>query len=154
LPSIPLLETLERTLGATRILGAPYKATRTPFRVEGGRVFFDRLRLESEQVAIDLGGWTSFEGPLDLRLAVRAPRPGMAIKGVPGSVLDALTDEEGWVSVPFDVKGTSEAPRVRPDVNALLRQARRAGSRTLIEKGAGVVKGLWRDRRLQRPPNN
>lgn len=142
LPSTPLLRGLERALGA-HIVGSRYKATEAPFRMERGRVIFEGLRLEAEQVGLDAGGWASLEGPLEIGLAVRTPREGLKIQGVSDDVLDALTDEQGWVRVPFKVAGTQQSPRVWPDATALLEQAGRGGVKGLAQKAAGGLKGLF-----------
>ena len=76
LPATPLLKAVERVLGRTRLVGARYEATEAPFRVEGGRVLLDRLRVRSEQVGLDVAGWASFAGPLELTLGIRTPRAG------------------------------------------------------------------------------
>lgn len=142
LPATPLLRALERTLGRTRLVGARYEATEAPFRVEGGRVLLDDLRLRTEQVGLDVAGWASLDGPLHLRLSIHTPRAGLVVEGVAKGALDLMTDVQGQVVLPLEVTGTQQQPRVRPDASALAAQARRGGARTLLEKAGRGLGGL------------
>jgi AsmA-like protein len=142
LPSTPLLVAIERALGRTGLSGVRYKASETPFRVEHGRVIVDRFRLDSDAVGLEASGWSSLEGPLELSVAVRTPRPEVRIPELPPAVLDALVDQEGWVRIPMRVTGTRVAPRVSPDVAALLADARREGGKALANRAAEKLKGL------------
>jgi hypothetical protein len=144
LPSTPFLAAVEQVLGRTGLSGARYKASETPFRVERGRIIVDRLRLDSDAIGLEASGWTSVEGPLELSVAVRIPRPQVRIGEVPPAVLDALTDPEGWVRIPLRVTGTRVAPRVSPDVAALLADARREGGKALATQAVEKLKGLLR----------
>jgi hypothetical protein len=142
LPSTPLLVAIERALGRTGLSGVHYQASETPFRVEHGRVIVDRFRLDSDAVGLEASGWSSLEGPLELSVAVRTPRPEVRIPELPPAVLDALVDQEGWVRIPLRVTGTRVAPRVSPDVAALLADARREGGKALANRAAEKLKGL------------
>jgi uncharacterized protein involved in outer membrane biogenesis len=141
LPAAPVLQAVEQVLGRTRVVGARYRATEAPFRIERGRVILDRFELQTDLVGMEAAGWASLLGPLELSLTVHAPRQDLSVGGVAATTLDFLTDEQGRVVVPLKVTGTPEAPKVAPDMAALGAQARRAGARTLIEKG---LSGLFR----------
>ena len=142
LPTTPLLAAIERALGRTGLSGGRYKASETPFRIEHGRVIVDRFRLDSDAVGLEASGWSSLEGPLELSVAVRTPRPEVRIPELPPAVLDALVDAEGWVRIPLRVTGTRAAPRVSPDVAALLADARHEGAKALANRAAEKLKGL------------
>lgn len=144
LPGSPVLTGLERALGRTRLVGASYRASETPFRIEGGRVSFQGLRLDTDGVGLDVGGWTSLEGPFELKVAIRAPRSQVHIAEVPAAALDALTDIDGDVRIPFRVTGTREAPRIVPDAAALLAQARQGGLRALTGQARDRLQELFR----------
>ena len=140
LPSTPLLAAIERALGRTGLSGVRYKASETPFRIEHGRVIVDRFRLDSDAVGLEASGWSSLEGPLELSVAVRTPRPEVRIPELPPAVLDALVDQEGWVRIPLRVTGTRGAPHVSPDVAALLADARHEGGKALATRAAEKLK--------------
>jgi hypothetical protein len=147
LPSAPVLAAIETLLGRTRLVGARYRATETPFRIERGRVLFQGFRLEADQVGLEAGGVISLEGPLDVGVAVRTPRQGLSLGGVSADLLDALTDEAGFVRLPLRVSGTQQKPRVSPDLGALASQAKQGGARVLAKKAGEKLKGwLSRDK--------
>lgn len=135
LPSSPALAGVEKALGrGTSLVGAPYQATDAPFHIENNRLTLEGFVLETPQAALDLKGTVDLDGPLALNLVLRTPREGLVINEVPPQVLDALTDDEGWVSVPLRITGTQEEPRVLPDSQALLAQAKKSTGK-VIEEG-------------------
>jgi hypothetical protein len=142
LPSTPVLAGLEELLGrGTALVGSRYGATDVPFRIEKNQLILERFRLETPQVGLDIEGIVHLDGPLALSLVLRTPREGLVIKEVPGEVLDALTDDEGWVAIPFRITGTRDKPKVLPDAKSLLTGS---GTQKLIERG---IKGLF-DKKL------
>ena len=133
LPSTPLLAALEKLLArGTSLVGSRYQATDAPFRIEKNQLILERFRLETPQVGLDLEGIVHLDGPLALELVLRTPREGLVIKEVPDEVLDALTDDEGWVAIPFRITGTRDAPTVLLDAKSLLTGS---GTQKLIERG-------------------
>jgi hypothetical protein len=95
-------------------------------------------------VGLEASGWSSLEGPLELSVAVRTPRPEVHIANLPPAVLDALVDQEGWVRIPLKVTGTRSDPRVTPDMAALLADARREGGKALASKAGDKLRDLLR----------
>ena len=150
LPSTPALAALEKALGRTRLVGAPYTATETPFRIERGRVYFEGLRLDTEGAGLEAGGWAGLDGALDVHAAIRTPRANVHIPQVPDQALDALTDAEGWLRVPVRITGTREAPRVAPDVGALLTQAQRGAAGGASRTACGACSASGTDAPLPR----
>jgi hypothetical protein len=134
LPSSQAVKTVEMTLGRTDLVGAPYEDTSAPFRVENNHVILESFRLDTPQAGLDLEGSVDLDGPLDFRLTLRTPRAGLQIKEIPNEALDALTDDEGFVSLPYAIAGTTEEPRVRLDSGALMAQFRAGTKRVVQEK--------------------
>ena len=133
LPSTPVLAGLEKALGrGTALVGSRYRATDAPFRIEKNQVILERFRLVTPQAGLDLEGIVHLDGPLALALVLRTPREGLVIRAVPDDVLDALTDDEGWVAIPFRITGTRDAPTVLLDAKSLLTSS---GTQKLIERG-------------------
>ena len=133
LPSTPVLAGLEKALGrGTALVGSRYRATDAPFRIEKNQVILERFRLGTPQAGLDLEGIVHLDGPLALALVLRTPREGLVIREVPDDVLDALTDDEGWVAIPFRITGTRDAPTVLLDAKSLLTGS---GTQKLIERG-------------------
>lgn len=142
LGATPLLKALDRALGRATLVGARYQRTGTPFRIEHGRVAFDRLLFQTDRVALQVGGWASLKGPLELSVSVRAPLRDLAVGGMGAGALALLTDPDGNVVVPFKVIGTQAAPKVLPDVGALAAQTRQGAARALLDKAGRGLGGL------------
>jgi hypothetical protein len=137
LPGSPLFIAIEAVLGRTDLKGSAYEAFTVPFRIQKDRMSFDPFELRTSLLSLGLTGWADLAGPIDLRIAVRAPRDTVALARVPSDVLD-LVDDGGWVTIPLRVVGTMEAPKVTADMEALRAQGRRAvreAVRQQVEKG-------------------
>ena len=135
LPSSPTLVGVENALGrGTSLVGASYKATDALFHIENNRLTLESFQLETPQAALDLKGTVDLDGPLALSLVLRTPREGLVIDEVPDEVLDALADDQGWISIPLRITGTREEPRVLPDSKALMALVKESTGK-LIEEG-------------------
>lgn len=137
LPGSPLFTAIEAVLGRTDLKGSAYEAFTVPFRLHQDRMSFDPFELRTSLLSLGLTGWADLAGPVDLRIAVRAPRDAVALARVPSNVLD-LVDDGGWVTIPLRVVGTMETPKVTADMEALRAQGRRAvreAVRQQVEKG-------------------
>ena len=135
LPSSPALVGVENALGrGTSLVGASYKATDASFHIENNRLTLSSFHLETPQAALDLKGTVDLDGPLALSLVLRTPREGLVIDEVPDEVLNALADDQGWISIPLRITGTREEPRVLPDSKALMAQVKESTGK-LIEEG-------------------
>jgi hypothetical protein len=142
IPSTPVLAGVEKSLGRTALVGARYRATEARFRVEKNRLHLEPFELTTDQAAVRVSGWSDLAGPLGLQLALATPRDGLKIKEVRDEILDALTDERGWVSIPFKVSGTAERPSVTPDAPALMAQARRGAQKVAAQKASEELKSF------------
>lgn len=143
LPGSPLFTAIEAVLGRASLQGSAYEPLVVPFQVDDDRLRFEPFELKTSLLSLGLSGWADLAGPLDLRIAVRAPRDAVALARMPSEVLD-LVDDGGWVTVPLRVVGTLESPRVTADHEALRAQGRRAvqeAVRQQVEKGVGKVLG-------------
>ena len=138
LPSTRGLAAVEKLLGQPFINGAAYQGTDITLDVAEGRLNIAPFELTSESFKLGSAGWVDLEGPVDLRLEVFAPRDLMSIGGVTGDLLDTLTDENGWLTVSFDIGGTLEEPDVDLDTTAL-KEAAESGVKKGIKKGIGKL---------------
>ena len=140
IPSSPWLAVVEKLLGAAFINGAAYQGTDIALDVAAGRLNIAPFELVSEAFKLGSAGWVDLQGPISLRLDVFAPRDLMSIGGVTGDVLDALTDENGWLTVSFDVGGTLGEPDVALDTT-IFEEAAKSGLKKGIKKGiSGLIK--------------
>jgi len=136
IPSSPWLAIVEKLLGAAFINGAAYQGTEIALDVADGRLNISPFELVSEAFKLGSAGWVDMQGPISLRLDVFAPRDLMSIGGFTADVLDALTDENGWLTVSFDVGGTLGEPDVALDTT-IFEEAAKSGLKKGIKKGIG-----------------
>jgi hypothetical protein len=139
LPPSALLQRVQAAL-TTDLVGMPYQASDTPFRLRDGRVEFDSFRFRADRFSLDMRGWVAFDGPLSLTASARSPRETVRVPGVAAGVLDTLVDTDGYVAIPLVVTGTQRDPIVRPDVGALMAEAGRgAGTAAARKAGEGFL---------------
>ncbi len=138
IPSSPWLALVEKLLGASFINGAAYQGTDIGLGIGEGRLDIAPFELTSESFKLGSAGWVDLQGPISLRLEVFAPRDLMSIGGVTGDVLDVLTDENGWLTVSFDIGGTLAEPDV--DLNTtIFEEAAKSGLKKGIKRGIGSL---------------
>lgn len=143
LPGSPVFTAIENLLGRAALHGSAYQPVTIPFHVRENRLHLAPFEMRTSLLALGISGWADLSGPLDLRIAVRAPRDAMAAARVPARLLD-LVDNGGWVTIPLRVVGTPESPRVTADGGALLEQGgqiARAVVKQQVEKGVGKLLG-------------
>jgi AsmA-like C-terminal region len=143
LPGSPVFTAIESVLGRAALKGSAYQPVSVPFQIRKDRLYLAPFELRTSLLSLGISGWADLAGPLDLRIAVRAPRDAVALARVPPAVLD-LVDNGGWVTVPLRVTGTPEKPRVTADGEALREQGRAVAieaARQQVEKGVGRVLG-------------
>ncbi|HKV07628.1 MAG TPA: AsmA-like C-terminal region-containing protein [Thermoanaerobaculia bacterium] len=142
-PGSPLFAAIEIALGRADLKGSAYQPMVIPFRIQKDRLHFEPFEMRTSLLSLGLSGWADLAGPLDLKIAVKAPRDAVALARVPSEVLD-LVDDGGWVTVPLHVSGTLENPKVTADAEALRAMGRRAvheAVRQQVEKGVSKVLG-------------
>ena len=143
LPGSPLFTAIETVLGRGDIKGSAYQPVTIPFQVRANRLHLSPFEVRTSLLALGISGWADLAGPVDLRVAVRAPRDAVALARVPPQVLD-LVDDGGWVTVPLRVLGTPQSPRVTADGDALREMTGRAVRtvvREQVKRGVSRVLG-------------
>jgi hypothetical protein len=143
LPGSPLFTAIETVLGRSDVKGSAYQPVTIPFQVRANRLHLSPFEVRTSLLALGISGWADLAGPVDLRIAVRAPRDAVALARVPPQVLD-LVDDGGWVTVPLRVLGTPQSPRVTADSDALRDMTGRAVRtvvREQVKKGVSRVLG-------------
>lgn len=131
IPAHPVLEQVQKVVGMQGLVGGEYRATDAQFTVDDNRINLSGFALETALAGLDVGGWADLDGPLKIDIGLRTPREGLSIPKVPPVALDTLADERGWVTVPLEVNGTLENPRVVPDIEALTDQGVKGAVRKL-----------------------
>ncbi len=149
LPGSPLFNAIETVLGRSDIKGSAYQPVTIPFQVRANRLHLSPFEVRTSLLALGVSGWADLAGPVDLRIAVRAPRDAVALARVAPQVLD-LVDDGGWVTVPLRVTGTPQSPSVSADGDAVREMTGRAVRtvvRQQVERGVSRVLGKLFGRR-------
>ena len=134
MPATLLLSGMERVLGKSSLEGSRYEATEIRFKIANNRIVLEPFQLAGERMRIDASGWVDMEGPLSLKMAVGLPMDRASAEGVPEQQAAAMTDEQGWTTIPLLVSGTSEDPKVGLDKSAIAGAAKNRAKKE-IEKG-------------------
>ncbi|MBW3564157.1 MAG: hypothetical protein KY459_05490 [Acidobacteria bacterium] len=136
-PSSPYLALIESLLGGVPIAGERWEPADVDFEIAESTVRLLPFTIALESAQLDIEGAVDLEGPLNLDVRVGAPRAMVRVKEIPDELVDILTDERGYVSIPLVMRGTIEEPRIRPDWNELARIGRSNPGRVLesLEKG-------------------
>ena len=146
-PSVDVFTGIDKALGKQVVAGAPYEATELSFVLDNNIIRLTPFRFTTEIARLNLDGTISLEGPIDLGLSVATPREGLEIDGATATVLDVLTDDEGWVPIPMTITGTMEQAKVRPDSRALLARAKQGAKREVkkaaTEAAGEAIRGLF-----------
>jgi hypothetical protein len=129
LPNIAPLPAVDAVLG-TSLVGTAYSATEVQFAMAGSVVTVEPFTLESEIMKISGSATADLEGPLSGNLSIGIPRAEVSEDaGVARNVLDAITADDDWSTVPLVISGTLDEPAFRPDTEAITRAVAGAGRR-------------------------
>lgn len=102
-------------------------------RAVGGRIVVDGIALKAKDYDIAGKGWVKLDGDTNLEGVLTVSEP-LSADLWPGSRLTPITNEDGQIEVPFTLRGTVPALKVRPRLTFLQR---------LLEKSVGRgVQGL------------
>ena len=141
---------IEKLLGKSLITGTPYEVTDMNFTLANGVATIQPFGLVLENLQIKGSGTVNLDGPLNLRIDIRLPRASVDI-GALDSLIDGMTDEEGWTVIPFTVGGTTGEPDVSIDMTAAKEAAKGAAKDAAgkavdkaVDKVEDKVKGLFK----------
>ena len=144
-PAPPLIRQIESIAGDL-LTGRSYEETEIPFSVDGEVIEVGTFELLSEEIGLGGEGRIDLTGPVSMTLRLKAPREGIQADGLGSEVLDALTGDDGRVTLPLRVGGTLESPRVEPDLEILgdrvLDKAREAAEEELGKLGRDLLDKL------------
>jgi hypothetical protein len=140
-PGSPVFTGLEAVLGRAQLTGSAYQPFSIPFHIRGGRMTFEPFELRTSTLALALKGWADLDGPVDVRVGVKAPRDVLSLAQVPPRVLD-LVAADGMVTVPVRVTGTIDRPRVGADTDALADMGRTAVGREIKHQAERAAERL------------
>ncbi len=143
IPDLPALDQVADLLGL-QLAGLRYEATTIDFTLGEDRVRIAPFQIVSALMRVEASGDLDAAGGLDGRAEVHVPRDELDLGRWQGDfsdgIVDALTDETGWVSIPVVIGGTVQEPRVAPDADALLAALQQSAGRGLGKWLQGIIK--------------
>ena len=142
-PDVPEVEKADAFLNAP-LAGTRYDAAMIEFTIANDRIVIAPFQLITEALHVDSEGDLGIAGDLALRAQVSLPADDLNLGDWQGDfsegVVEALTNEQGWVSVPLVIDGTIEEPRVRADSEVLMAALQQSAGRSLGNWLRGVIK--------------
>lgn len=118
----PLQKKLAGLLAAPQLEAVAVSEWLQPFRVEGGKLHVDGLKLTAGGVGIRAGGWQALDGTVEIGVEMTVPQnlaEGLRAK-LPAVVAAALFDGSGSpLVVPVGLTGRWDAPTVQLDTGAM-----------------------------------
>jgi hypothetical protein len=142
-PGSPIFLGIESVLGRSQLAGSSYAPFTVLFHIQRDRLTVQPFELRTSLLALGLRGWADLAGPIDFRIAVKAPRDLVSLARVPPRVLDAVA-ADGQVTIPLRLTGTPDRPHVTADSEALRDMAGsaiRQEIRHQVERGVGKLLG-------------
>lgn len=107
-----VLKTLGTVLMLPELQNSEFASVRGQFEVKGGRIHFSDLRTEPrERIQIVATGSVGFDGQLDLKGTLAAKSETLNLAPLLSRAGGAQS-ADGFTEVPFEVKGTTDSPKV------------------------------------------
>ncbi|MCC6356579.1 MAG: AsmA family protein [Verrucomicrobiae bacterium] len=107
-----VLKTLGTVLMLPELQNSEFGAVRGQFEIRGGKIHFADLRTEPrERIQIVAAGSVGFDGALDLKGTLAAKSETLNLAPLL-SRAGGTQSSDGFTEVPFEVKGTTDSPRV------------------------------------------
>ena len=143
LPEAAVLDQAASVIGI-QLAGLAYEATVIEFRLADDRLDVAPFEIVSEGARLEAAGQLALDGVLDGHARISIERENIDLGAWGGSfsdaVVDALTDDSGWSSIPLLIGGTVDEPSVRPDSAALLTALQESAGGSLGRLLQGLIK--------------
>ncbi len=143
IPEAAVLDQVASVIGI-QLAGLAYEATVIEFRLAGDHLDVAPFEIVSEGARLEAAGQLAINGVLDGHARISIERENIDLGawggGFSDAVVDALTDDSGWTSIPLLIGGTVEEPSVRPDTTALLAALQESAGSSLSRLLQGLIK--------------
>ena len=113
IPGIGSIVQIEELLGQPLLTGKSYQATDVQYRLVANSIVLEPFEIVGEGGNVGGSGTIEVNGSVDLEVFVRFPRQSLDAGDLEDEKLQALSEEQGMVTVPFRISGTMEDPSVR-----------------------------------------
>ena len=134
---VRLLEQVAGFLGSPDLKTLQFKSFAGQYNLKEGLAHLNG-KLDSSKTQLIPNGTIDLDGRLNLNLETRLAPEIMAKLGVGDDLKATVADENGWGTLPLQVRGSLKAPKISFNSEGLqqlaLRKAREKASRKLLEK--------------------
>jgi hypothetical protein len=149
IPPIPSVVQIEDLLGQSLLTGRAYERTEIDFRLRDNRVELSPFEIVGEGAQLGGSGVVDLAGPIDMDVFVRLPRRSLGDEALQEEQLDEFEDEAGMVTIPFQVAGTIDDPKVQltwDGAKALVRDAAEGWAEKALEEAKKKAAEWLRER--------
>lgn len=127
LPSFPILNHLEAGLRRVSLREAEHGAMIASFAIADDSLTLEPFSLSAGDLRFDGDGSIGLDGELDLAITLSAQAGRVSLSGVPDDLVRLMTVDDGRLSIPVRVSGTTERPQAQADSGLLAARARARG---------------------------
>lgn len=119
IPTTEAVAKIERLLQKPLVSGNTYEATDINFEIANNNLLVQPFEIVGNSVWIAGAGTVDLAGPVSFRTDIRVPGEGLSVAGIPEDAVKYMTDDEGFMTVPFLIAGTMDEPDVGLDTKAI-----------------------------------
>ena len=112
IPTTEAIAKIEQLLQKPLVSGNAYEATDINFEIANNNLTVQPFEIVGNSVRIAGAGAVDLAGPISFHTDIRVPGEGLSLAGVPESALKYMTDDQGFMTVPFLISGTMDEPDV------------------------------------------
>jgi hypothetical protein len=137
IPPIPSIVQIEELLGQALLTGRTYERADIDYRLRDNRVELSPFEIVGDGAQLGGSGVVDLAGPVDMDVFVRLPRRSLGDEALEEEGLDEFEDEAGMVTIPFQVGGTIDDPKVQltwEGAKALVRDAAESWAEKALEE--------------------
>jgi hypothetical protein len=132
IPTTEAVAKIEKLLQKPLVSGNAYEATDIPFEVVNNHLVIQPFEIVGTGIRIAGAGTVDLAGPVSAAANIRVPGEGLTLVGIPPDALRYMTDDEGFMTVPFIIGGTMEEVDVSLDSKAITASAKDS-AKTAVE---------------------
>jgi hypothetical protein len=132
IPTTEAVAKIEKLLQKPIVSGSAYEATDILFEISNNNLVIQPFEIVGSSIRIAGAGTVDLAGPVSVHADIRVPGEGLALAGIPSDALKYMTDDEGFMTVPFIISGTMDELDVGLDTKQL-GSAAKDSAKTAVE---------------------
>jgi len=132
IPTTEAVAKIEKLLQKPIVSGSAYEATDILFEISNNNLIIQPFEIVGSGIGIAGAGTVDLAGPVSIHTDIRVPGEGLSLAGIPPDALRYMTDDEGFITVPFLIGGTMDELDVGLDSKAITASAKDS-AKTAVE---------------------